>query len=94
MLRQRLHWACGQDRRLLRFGESVVAAVIAYSTLLACGNARCDRQNADLDDLLASTGMPTEGIIAARFGSFPKGLRSFDEHDAGFFLRLLPGPQD
>ncbi len=24
----------------------------------------------------------------------PKGLRSFDEHDADFFLQLLPGPQD
>jgi serine/threonine protein kinase len=24
----------------------------------------------------------------------PKGLRSFDEHDAGFFLELLPGPRD
>src|SRR5262249_2576759 len=24
----------------------------------------------------------------------PKGLRSFDERDAGFFLELLPGPRD
>lgn len=24
----------------------------------------------------------------------PKGLRSFDEHDADFFLELLPGPKD
>ena len=24
----------------------------------------------------------------------PKGLRSFDEHDADFFLALLPGPRD
>ena len=24
----------------------------------------------------------------------PKGLRSFDKEDAGFFLRLLPGPRD
>ncbi len=24
----------------------------------------------------------------------PKGLRSFDQHDAGFFLELLPGPRD
>ncbi|WP_210420449.1 bifunctional serine/threonine-protein kinase/formylglycine-generating enzyme family protein [Aquisphaera giovannonii] len=24
----------------------------------------------------------------------PKGLRSFDQHDAEFFLRLLPGPRD
>src|SRR5262249_32618236 len=24
----------------------------------------------------------------------PKGLRSFDQHDAPFFLELLPGPRD
>src|SRR5262249_20174308 len=24
----------------------------------------------------------------------PKGLRSFDQHDAHFFLELLPGPRD
>src|SRR5262249_51713506 len=24
----------------------------------------------------------------------PKGLRSFDEHDADFFFELLPGPRD
>ena len=24
----------------------------------------------------------------------PKGLRSFDAHDADFFLALLPGPRD
>ena len=24
----------------------------------------------------------------------PKGLRSFDDHDADFFLNLLPGPRD
>ena len=24
----------------------------------------------------------------------PKGLRSFDDHDADFFLELLPGPRD
>ena len=27
-------------------------------------------------------------------GVVPKGLRSFDEHDADFFLDLLPGPRD
>ena len=28
------------------------------------------------------------------FKVVPKGLRSFDEHDADFFLELLPGPRD
>jgi serine/threonine protein kinase/formylglycine-generating enzyme required for sulfatase activity len=30
----------------------------------------------------------------ARFKIIPKGLRSFDQHDAHFFLELLPGPRD
>jgi serine/threonine protein kinase/formylglycine-generating enzyme required for sulfatase activity len=29
-----------------------------------------------------------------RMKIIPKGLRSFDEHDADFFLELLPGPRD
>jgi len=29
-----------------------------------------------------------------RIKVIPKGLRSFDEHDADFFLELLPGPRD
>ena len=46
---------------------------------------------------------PTIDIAAASDRSPPseqpiqidfKGLRSFDEHDAGFFLGLLPGPRD
>ena len=28
------------------------------------------------------------------FRVIPKGLRSFDAHDADFFLELLPGPRD
>ena len=56
-----------------------------------------------------TTGTPTEsnGEFAARPRNarvleaeershqiVPKGLRSFDEHDADFFLELLPGPRD
>ncbi len=33
-------------------------------------------------------------LEAASFKIVPKGLRSFDEHDADFFLELLPGPRD
>ena len=36
----------------------------------------------------SNTAMPARRKIV------PKGLRSFDEHDAGFFLSLLPGPRD
>jgi len=42
------------------------------------------------------------GVLSAAPSAFdtrqirivPKGLRSFDEHDADFFLELLPGPRD
>ncbi len=36
---------------------------------------------------LSDSGQPPIKVI-------PKGLRSFDEHDADFFLELLPGPRD
>src|SRR5262249_4715784 len=31
---------------------------------------------------------------AVKLAVVPKGLRSFDAQDAGFFLELLPGPRD
>ena len=41
------------------------------------------------DKTPAATPTPSQPIKIV-----PKGLRSFDEHDADFFLELLPGPQD
>ena len=35
-----------------------------------------------------TTGIESTGMLVV-----PKGLRSFDEHDSGFFLSLLPGPR-
>jgi eukaryotic-like serine/threonine-protein kinase len=45
---------------------------------------------------LSNSGIsPTSGVSAAReITIIPKGLRSFDRDDAGFFLELLPGPRD
>jgi serine/threonine protein kinase/formylglycine-generating enzyme required for sulfatase activity len=40
----------------------------------------------------ASTSTPTSDSPPPRI--VPKGLRSFDAHDADFFLELLPGPHD
>jgi serine/threonine protein kinase len=37
---------------------------------------------------------PTVGSDSRPIRIVPKGLRSFDEHDADFFLELLPGPRD
>jgi len=38
-----------------------------------------------------SVGLPSGGLPIT---IVPKGLRSFDAHDADFFLELLPGPRD
>ncbi len=37
---------------------------------------------------------PTSSSVQHLLKIVPKGLRSFDEHDADFFLELLPGPRD
>lgn len=47
-----------------------------------------------------STSSPSSGAVdlgssdSHRINIVPKGLRSFDAHDADFFLELLPGPRD
>src|SRR5262249_13943139 len=39
-------------------------------------------------------GSAQDGTSSAPVKIIPKGLRSFDQHDAHFFLELLPGPRD
>jgi len=46
----------------------------------------------DTSPLLHASGQSDTEKRTARV--VPKGLRSFDEHDADFFLELLPGPRD
>ncbi len=54
----------------------------------------------DLRHYLAGAGAATPGAerdsVSGRHAApvVPKGLRSFDAHDADFFLELLPGPRD
>ncbi len=47
-------------------------------------------------DTLAAGNTPTGSLGSDNLSVkiVPKGLRSFDEHDADFFLELLPGPRD
>ncbi len=42
----------------------------------------------------AASATPTPTSDHQRIKIVPKGLRSFDAHDADFFLELLPGPRD
>ena len=52
--------------------------------------------------IVGLSGTPSTGASGASGNQFletgvriePKGLRSFDRNDAGFFLELLPGPRD
>jgi eukaryotic-like serine/threonine-protein kinase len=41
-----------------------------------------------------TTPSPNLAVPTQALKILPKGLRSFDEHDADFFLELLPGPRD
>jgi eukaryotic-like serine/threonine-protein kinase len=52
------------------------------------GQRHCDDAGTPCADS-ASPGSDSQPIRIV-----PKGLRSFDEHDADFFLELLPGPRD
>src|SRR5262249_50428958 len=56
-------------------------------------------QGPDRREHAESRGIPVTEPAAApgretRIVVVPKGLRSFDAHDAQFFLELLPGPRD
>ena len=42
----------------------------------------------------AGPARPTPASDSQPIKIVPKGLRSFDAHDADFFLELLPGPRD
>lgn len=59
--------------------------------------ASADLQTHATTPTLTSLAKPSGGFIgsdAQRIKIVPKGLRSFDAHDADFFLELLPGPRD
>ena len=45
-------------------------------------------------EAVPSEGRGKPGSDSDQIRVVPKGLRSFDEHDAEFFLELLPGPRD
>jgi eukaryotic-like serine/threonine-protein kinase len=61
---------------------SLAANLLSHSTPLGKVNAVADTPIAT----------PTPESQAIKI--VPKGLRSFDQHDADFFLELLPGPRD
>ena len=70
---------------------SPVAAVGVAGLICRRGHTDGDRARR-LQELSASrTAAPSESTALK---VIPKGLRSFDAHDADFFLELLPGPRD
>lgn len=72
-------------RHFLR-SESVMTASLAET---AQALSRTDQSR--LRDSPANSPQDSESRLIK---IVPKGLRSFDEHDADFFLQLLPGPRD
>ena len=51
-------------------------------------------QHPGVDSSTPRADSATPGSDSQPIKIVPKGLRSFDEHDADFFLELLPGPRD
>ena len=52
------------------------------------------RQSTSINGTSATANTSNLPVDVAQVRIVPKGLRSFDEHDADFFLELLPGPRD
>ncbi len=67
------------------------------STVTAAGSASAEPTGpapSTLNDSPAPTTASAPGSDSRPIKIVPKGLRSFDAHDADFFLELLPGPRD
>ena len=75
----------------------VCIADVAEPQAVGAAFARIQERFGRLDLLFNNAGTSgTSGQLAAgtQITIVPKGLRSFDREDAGFFLELLPGPRD
>ena len=75
-----------EDLRFYLAGQADENAVARRQPFAHRVAARADR-------LPRSPSNPTLSL-GSKVKIVPKGLRSFDEHDADFFLELLPGPRD
>ena len=89
------------DLRHLLAEQTVIPTVIPSSMAPTTGTAVGSETPPPASD---SAAVVPAGTSAAEIGSrsldslhvriVPKGLRSFEAHDASFFLELLPGPRD
>jgi serine/threonine protein kinase/formylglycine-generating enzyme required for sulfatase activity len=78
-----------EDLRLFldsRAGTGQAATAAAVAEIAAPGSTLKEAPLASTANEFSSDQRPIKIV--------PKGLRSFDEHDADFFLALLPGPRD
>src|SRR5690606_21932819 len=50
--------------------------------------------DSDSEQVSADSATAKPDSVSRLIRIVPKGLRSFDAHDADFFLELLPGPRD
>jgi serine/threonine protein kinase len=75
---------------LREFLKTAGAAVAPLAPAVADVNPPSSTQDAVPVPSPSTQADPDPGAIKV----IPKGLRSFDQHDADFFLELLPGPRD
>ncbi|MCP4786126.1 MAG: protein kinase [Fuerstiella sp.] len=78
------------ERALIQSGTSPVGVTPGESKTLASSTASSSVDSVGIPS--SSMNLGSSDSQAVRI--VPKGLRSFDAHDADFFLELLPGPRD
>ena len=74
------------------FTAQELAAELEHFLAHTSSEAFGDRSDSTGSDSSSSTSR--RGWTRHPLSIVPKGLRSFDRHDADFFLKLLPGPRD
>jgi serine/threonine protein kinase/formylglycine-generating enzyme required for sulfatase activity len=79
-------------RHFLAASEASSAAVVATPMAMPVAADTQEHPAVDSSTPRADSGRGDSDSQPIRI--VPKGLRSFDEHDADFFLELLPGPRD
>ena len=80
-----------QDLRHFLSDYSEAGGLIGKHELAVESQARTDPVTQETSQTVSGS---TRVDPSAVYGVVPKGLRSFDAHDADFFLELLPGPRD
>lgn len=85
-----------EDLRLFMQNQSAIRSDSSPSGVASLASAACPTHVASIspEAIATSSALRGAGSESQIIKIVPKGLRSFDAHDADFFLELLPGPRD